>query len=76
MISDSGDLELTDPVGFFGTNRGTIDVMLGQSPAYYQLMVDRDDFDDQFAVLFASWRSQSPVRATIRGTTIVKVEPA
>jgi hypothetical protein len=72
----NGDLELVDPVVFFGSNRGVIDVMLGHSPAYYQLMADRDDFDDQFAVLFRSWRSESPVRATVRGTTIVKVEPA
>jgi hypothetical protein len=70
----NGDLELVDPVVFFGTNRGALDVMLGHSPAYYQMTTDREDFDEQFAIMFRSWRSQSPVRATIRGTTIVKVE--
>lgn len=75
MISENGDLELTGAVAFFGTNRGSVDVMLGQSAAYYQLMADRGDFDEKLAVLLTSWRTQSPVRATVRGTTILDVEP-
>jgi hypothetical protein len=74
MSAESGDVELVEPVGYLGTNRGVVDVLLGQSPAYYQLAGDREDFEQQFAILLASWRSQSPVRATIRGTTILRVE--
>jgi hypothetical protein len=76
MISDSGDLQLTHPVGYLGTGKGTIEVLLGHSPSYYQLHADREDFEQQLAVLVSAWKSQSPVRATIRGTTIVAVEPA
>jgi hypothetical protein len=68
------DLEITDPIGYLGTGRGTIEVLLGHSPSYYQLHADRDDFEDQLAVLVDAWKREQPVRATIRGTTIVSVE--
>lgn len=69
------DLVLTDPVGYLGTGQGTIEVLLGHSPSYYQLHADREDFEAQLAVLVDAWKRQAPVRATIRGTTIVAVEP-
>jgi hypothetical protein len=65
----------TDPVEYLGTGRGTIEILLGQSPSYYRLHADRDDFDAQLAVLVDAWRRHRPVRATVRGTTIVSVEP-
>jgi hypothetical protein len=70
-----GDVTLEDPVGYLGTGAGTIEVILGQSPSYYQLHADRDDFDALLSVLVTAWRTSGSVRATIRGTTIVAVEP-
>ena len=70
------DLELTGPIGYLGTGAGTIEVLLAHSPSYYQLHADREDFDAQLATLVDAWRRERPVRATIRGTTIVSVEPA
>lgn len=76
MTAPTGDVQIEDPVGYIGTGRGTIEVQLGQSPSYYRLHADRDDFEAQLAVLVAAWKDAAPVRATIRGTTIVSVEPA
>ncbi len=70
------DLELTGSIGYLGTGAGTIEVLLGHSPSYYQLHADREDFDALLATLVDAWRRERPVRATIRGTTIVSVEPA
>jgi hypothetical protein len=66
-----GELTLTDPVGYFCTGQGAIDVLLGHRPAYYQLMLDSEHFDAMFTRLVAAWRSGEPVTATIRGTEIV-----
>jgi hypothetical protein len=71
-----GELKLTDPVGYFCTGRGTIEVLLGHSPAYYQLALDGQDFDAMFATLVDAWRTEQPVTATIRGTEIVALERA
>jgi hypothetical protein len=71
-----GDVTLVDPVGYLGTGAGTIEVILGKSPAYYQLHADREDFDALLGVLVNAWRTSQPVKATIRGTTIVAIEPA
>jgi hypothetical protein len=71
-----GDVTLVDPVGYLGTGAQTIEVILGKSPSYYQLHTDREDFDALLAVLVNAWRTSQPVKATIRGTTIVAVEPA
>ena len=70
------DLELTGSIGYLGTGAGTIEVLLPDSPSYYQLHADREDFDALLATLVDAWRRERPVRATIRGTTIVSVEPA
>ncbi|MGI8593041.1 MAG: hypothetical protein ACR2ML_01485 [Solirubrobacteraceae bacterium] len=76
MLDDSSNLQLVQPVGYLGTGKGTIEVVLGHSPSYYQLHADREDFDEQLAILVSAWKSQSSVRATIQGTKIVSVEPA
>jgi hypothetical protein len=76
MTSGTGDVQIEDPVGYFATGRGTIEVLLGHSPSYYRLHADRDDFEEQLSVLVRAWRDGARVRATIRGTTIVAVEPA
>ncbi len=76
MMSGFGDVTLEDPVGYLGTGAGTIEVILGQSPSYYQLHADREDFDALLAVLVNAWKTSTSVRATIRGTAIVAVEPA
>jgi hypothetical protein len=72
----TGDVQIEQPVGYLGTGKGTIEVLLGHSPSYYRLQADRDDFDAQLAVLVRAWKDGTPVRATIRGTAIVSVEPA
>jgi hypothetical protein len=72
----AGDVQIEDPVGYLGTGKGTIEVLLGHSPSYYRLQADREDFEEQLAVLVRAWKDSTPVRATIRGTTIVAVEPA
>ena len=51
-------------------------MLLGHSPSYYRLQADREDFEEQLSVLVRAWKDGAPVRATIRGTTIVSVEPA
>jgi hypothetical protein len=76
MIGPDGTLEMVEPIGYFGTGQGTIEVLLGDSPSYYQLHASREDFDEQLRILVSAWRSQRRVRATIRGTTIVIVAPA
>ena len=76
MSAGTGDVEMEAPVGYLGTGKGTIEVLLGHSPSYYRLRADRDDFEEQLAVLVRAWKDGAPVRATIRGTTIVAVEPA
>jgi hypothetical protein len=76
MTTGSGDVQIDDPVGYLGTGKGTIEVLLGHTPSYYRLQADRDDFEEQLAVLVRAWKDGARVRATIRGTTIVSVEPA
>lgn len=76
MIGADGTLEMVEPIGYFGTGQETIEVLLGSSPSYYQLHADREDFDAQLEILVSAWRSERPVRARIRGTTIVAVAPA
>jgi hypothetical protein len=70
------DLTLTDPVGYFCTGKGTIEVLLGNRPAYYQLALDGEEFDAMFAVLVTAWRGGKSVKATLRGTEIIALEPA
>ena len=65
-----GPLTLTDPVGYFCTGQGTIEVLLGHRPSYYQLRLDNPDFEALFATLVAAWREGRPVTATIEGTQI------
>jgi len=72
----TGDVQIEDPVGYLGTGKGTIEVLLGPSPSYYRLQADREDFEEQLSVLVRAWKDGTPVRATIRGTAIVSVEPA
>ena len=45
----TGDVQIEQPVGYLGTGKGTIEVLLGHSPSYYRLHADRDDFDAQLA---------------------------
>ncbi|MFL5940932.1 MAG: hypothetical protein ACJ75Q_11560 [Gaiellaceae bacterium] len=40
------------------------------------LPADREDFQEQLLVLVGAWKAGTPVRATLRGTTILSVEPA
>jgi len=73
---DDGTDLMEETIGYLGTGRGTIEVILGHSPSYYRLIADREDFEDQLAVLVQAWKAGKPVRATLRGTTILSVEPA
>ena len=43
------------------------------SPSYYRLDAEREDFEEQAAVLLRAWRAGEPVTATVRGTTIVSL---
>jgi hypothetical protein len=75
-VTDDGTDRLEEQVGYLGTGRGTIEVLLGQSPSYYRLLADREDFEQQLAVLVGAWKAGRPVRATLRGTEILSVEAA
>ena len=57
MSADTGDVQMEAPVGYLGTGKGTIEVLLGHSPSYYRLHADRDDFDAQLAVLVRPGRT-------------------
>jgi hypothetical protein len=72
---DDGTDWMEETVGYVGTGRGTIEVTLGHSPSYYRLQADREDFEDQLMVLVNAWKAGLPVRAHLRGTTILTVEP-
>jgi hypothetical protein len=76
MTVDDGTDRMEATIGFLGTGRGTIEVILGHSPSYYRLFADREDFEEQLLVLVGAWKAGKPVRATLRGTTILSVEVA
>lgn len=76
MSVDDGTDRMEATIGYLGTGRGTIEVILGHSPSYYRLMADREDFEEQLLVLVGAWKAATPVRATLRGTTILSVEPS
>lgn len=74
MTVDDGTDRMEETVGYLGTGRGTIEVLLGQSPSYYRLFADREDFEEQLLVLVSAWKQDRPVRAVLRGTTILSLE--
>ena len=62
MSADTGDVQIERQVGYLGTGKGTIEVLLGHSPSYYRLHAERDDFEAQLAVLVRAWKDGAPVR--------------
>ena len=73
MSPDDGTNRITNTVSSFGTGHRTLEIMLGMSPSYYRLDAEREDFEEQAAVLLRAWRAGEPVTATLRGTTIVSL---
>jgi len=70
---DDGTDRITDTIGYIGTGNRTLEITLGMSPSYYRLQAEREDFEEQAAVLLRAWRAGEPVTATLRGTTIVSL---
>lgn len=64
----------SDTVQSFRTEKGEIKVLFRLQAAEYALRPEGADFTESLELLAESWRGKTPMKVTVEGTRILRVE--
>lgn len=72
----SPDFEFTDQVTDFGSEGRDVGVLFARQAGGYRLAAETPEFDKTLSALATSWKERGVVRVSVRGTQILRADPA